>query len=186
MCFPIKKVLGAAPFLVLLTVSLGSYIYFGSAEFLSCVLMPTRCIDPEDIPGVMAFVPDIAVYCSSTAYEWETIRLRIRVRRHKDNPLQFRVEAPDQIGVQGAKEREVREAENWFLLPKEQGEFVVVVRGLGQARNFSYEHKLSVRRFDHLPRRWFVLLTTVAGVVGFIGAVKALSPGSKTKPTVRR
>lgn len=180
MSLPIKKVIGASPFLFLLAVSLGSYIYFSSAEFLLCVLIPTRC---TDIPGIAANASNISVHCSASAYEMETIQLRIKVR-DKTKSLKFRVEAPPQIDVQGDKEREVRGAENWFLVPKEQGEFVIVVRGLGEARDLNYEHKLSVRRFDHLRRRWFVLLTIVTGVVGFIGAVRALSPGRKTAATL--
>jgi hypothetical protein len=111
--------------------------------------------------------------CPSNAYELETIRL-VLITQRNSKLLKFVVEAPDEIEVQGSKEREVRDTATWFLVPKEQGEFVVVVRGLGLASSFRDEHSVSVHRIDHLSRRWFNLLVALGGTIGVLGCIKAL------------
>ena len=122
-----------------------------------------------------------------TAYELETVRLTITVHR-KDGvakPLRFSIESPAEVEVQGTKERQVEDSESWFLLPKEQGEYVVVVRGLAEARPFAFEQHLSVRRLDGFTRRQFVVGTVVGTIVGIIGTVIAWFKGGTKKPNAR-
>lgn len=42
-------------------------------------------------------------------------------------PRTFSVDAPEQVQVMGEKKRQILDDESWFLTPKEQGEFFVVV-----------------------------------------------------------
>jgi hypothetical protein len=177
-----KKAVRVSPFLVLLALSLGSVFYFSSAELLRNVLSPTWFF--KDLPGSAAYRPEISVICPPITYELETVRLTIIVR-HKDGaakPLRFSVESPAEVEVQGTKERLVRNSESWFLLPKEQGEYVIVVRGLADARSFTFEQHLSVRKFDGFTRRQFVFWTAVGSIVGFIGTVIAWLTGRSKKP----
>jgi hypothetical protein len=106
----------------------------------------------------------------------ETLKLTISSLEAR----KFRIEVPDQIEVQGEKERKVVRSEDWFILPKEQGEYVLVVRELNPARPFVSEKHLSVYRIDHIPRRWFVVLTAIGAVAGFVGTVNALRRKQKT------
>jgi hypothetical protein len=174
------KVLRASPFFVLLAVSVGSIFYFSSAEFLKSI--PRWLL--KHIPIYAAYRIESGVSCSSRAYELEAVRLTVHVN-YPDGvmrPVRFRIEAPSQIEVQGDTELEIIESGSWFLLPKEQGEYVVVVRGLGEARSFEYDQHISVYRIDHLSRRWFVILTTVGSVIAFIGLCKALVSRKQASP----
>lgn len=167
----LQRAVRVSPFLVLLAISIGSVFYFSSAEFLRTLLFPSWL--SKDLPGIAAYRPEISVICPPTAYELETVRLTITVR-HRDGitrPLRFSIESPAEIEVQGAKERIVRDSESWFLLPKEQGEYVVVVRGLAEARSFTFEQHLSVRKLDGLTRRQFVFGAAVGGTISIVGII---------------
>lgn len=86
--------------------------------------------------------------------------------------------------MQGSKERQVSDSESWFLLPKEQGEYVVVVHGLAEARSFSFEQHLSVRRLDDLTRNQFnilMALVSLSSLFGIIGTVRGWFTGSSKK-----
>ena len=98
------------------------------------------------------------------------------------NSLRFSIETPAEVEVQGTKERQVRDSESWFLLPKEQGEYIVVVRGLAEARSFASEQHLSVRRLDGLTRRQFFFCTALGSVLGIVGAVIAWFKVPSKKP----
>jgi hypothetical protein len=114
-----EKIAWASPFLVLLALSIGSIFYFSSAEFLRSLLFPTWF--SRDLPGMAAYRPMISVDCPPTAYELETVRLTITVRHNNGyaKPLRFSIESPAEVEVQGTKERQVRDSESWFLLPKQ-------------------------------------------------------------------
>jgi len=175
-----KKAARVSPFLVILALSIGSIFHFSSAEFVRDALRF------KDLPGTFAYRPQISVICPPTAYELETVRLTIIVR-HSDGvgkPLRFSIETPAEVEVQGSKERQVSDSESWFLLPKEQGEYVVVVHGLAEARSFSFEQHLSVRRLDDLTRNQFnilMALVSLSGLVGIIGTVRGWFIGSSKK-----
>jgi hypothetical protein len=139
--------------------SVGSVFYFSSAEFLRNVLFRNWLF--KDLPSSAAYRPEINVICPPTAYELETVQLTVMVRRNDGvaKPWRFSIESPAGVEEQGTKERQVQNSESWFLLPKEQGEYVIVVRGLGDVRPFTFEQHLSVRKFDGFTRRQFVFWT---------------------------
>ena len=170
-----KKVVLASPFIVLFVLSIASIFYFSSAQLLRRVLFPSL----KDLPGMAAYRPEISVICPSIAYELEAIHLTIAVRRRDGaaKPLRFTIESPAEVEVQGATEREVRDSVDWILIPREQGEYVVVIRGLAQARSFSTERHLSVRKFDGLTRRQFEICVAVASIVTFIAALTTILTG---------
>jgi hypothetical protein len=175
-----KKAVRVSPFFVLVALSVGGFFHFSSAEFFR------NALRFKDLPGTYAYRPQISVICPPTAYEFETVQLTVVVR-HSDGvgkPLRFSIEAPAEIEVQGSKERQVSDSESWFLLPKEQGEYVVVVHSIAEARLFSYEHHLSVRRLDGLTRNQFNILMafmSLSGLVGIIGTVRGWFAGSSKK-----
>lgn len=175
-----QRVVLASPFIVLFALSIASIFYFSSAELLRSVLFPPL----KELPGMAAYRPEISINCPSIAYEFEAIHLTITVHRRDGSakPVRFSIESPTEVEVQGAKEREVRDSGDWILVPKEQGEYVVVVRGLAETRYFNSEQHLSVRRFDGLTRPQFEICMAVAGIVGFIGTLATILMGLSKIP----
>lgn len=131
-----------------------------------------------------AYIPPIEVYCPSSSYELGTIRLSVWRNGLPKNakPVLLVVETSEQIEVQGDRQRQVRANENWFLIPKEQGEYEIVVRGTEGATVHKYSLPLRVYRVDHIPRRWFVFCEIAGGVIGALGAIKALASRAKASP----
>lgn len=137
----------------------------------------------EKIVGIApAGLPLVQVICPKRAYEYETVHLTVLVTGlpKGSKSLTCTVETSENIEVQGSLQRQVVGKEDWFLIPKEQGEYIVVVRGLATAKGLPFEQPLSVFKIDHIPRRWYVVLLAIASVIGFIGTLKRLWSKGKT------
>jgi hypothetical protein len=174
MPFPSRRNIGlAAPFLALLGVSLGLFFHYTSGRFL-LPLNDKRVVQFRRDAN-LGFKPvHISSACPSIAYEFETVQLVVTTGTNR--PLILNIEAPDEIEVQGRKEREVEATETWFLLPKEQGEYTVVLRSLEIGAEYRNEHHISVRRFWFVTRRWFYLLVGIGALIGTLGAAAKLWP----------
>lgn len=177
-----RNITAAFFFLALLIACIVADFHYSSAETIRRLLTAPLGGSPF---GSMSFrLPGST--CPRTAYEYETIRLVLTVPATSTVPAKFIVETPKEIEVQGSKERVVQGSETWFLVPTQQGEYTVVVRGLGEV-SFRDEHGISVRRFDNLTRRSFNFVLAVGAFVGFIGTVVSLIRGGKEKqPTSPR
>ncbi len=122
------------------------------------------------VPGVK-----IIASCPWRAYEFETIILKVAVHRSAGamrGPIPIEIETSDQVAVQGAKKREVAVSENWFLLPKEQGDYVVEVRSSKPLDAWQFHEGLPLRvyKFDHIRGRSYVAGTALSAILGAVGA----------------
>lgn len=172
-----QKVLRISPFLVLLFAGLVGLWNLSVVQYRREVLKLGAAY--RVVPGGL---PLVQVICPKRAYEYETVHLTVSVTGlpKGSKSLTCTVETSENIEVQGSRQREVVGKEDWFLIPKEQGEYVIVVRGRAAAKGLPFEQPLSVFKIDHIPRRWYVFLIAMASVLGLIGTLKKLCPKGKT------
>ncbi len=179
------RILRASLSFAISAICMGSLWYFspGMLSEVLNALQPVRIQRSriEPIPPR----PRIEVYCPTRAYESETIRLTLWVtgRRRDARPFTFVVETSEKIEVQGDKRRRVQGTEDWFLIPREQGEYEVVVRGSEGAEGLKHEQPLSVYKLDHIPRRWFIGLATFGTILGAIGTLVTIFRKRGEKPS---
>lgn len=175
-----RKFLRISPFVILLFAgSLGLY-NLGAVQYGKEIL---KLGSTGRLVYVPKGLPLVQVICPKRAYESETVRLTVWVTGLPKGAksLTCTVETREKIEVQGSRQREVINKEDWFLVPKEQGEYVVVVRGLAAAKGLPFVQPLSVYKIDHIPRRWYVVMVGMGSVLGLIGTLRTLSRRSKGK-----
>jgi hypothetical protein len=172
-----QKILRISPFLILLVAGLVGLWNLSFVQYEREILKLGAAY--RFAPGGL---PLVQVICPKRAYEFETVHLTVFVTGlpKGSKSLTCTVETSENIEVQGSRQREVVGKEDWFLIPKEQGEYVVVVRGLAAAKGLPFEQLLSVFKIDHIPRRWYVFLVAMAGLLGVIGTLKKLWSKGKT------
>jgi hypothetical protein len=164
---------------LLIALSLWAYVNFTSAPALR---MLPWLIDNFTPFAAIAETEKVMVDCPSEAYELETFAVEVIIPPPPGNtaptPHRFRVEVPEQIQVQGDKDRQIRGRGSWYLTPKEQGEFVVVISG---EKGFEFHKRIGVHRIDHLSRREFTALVAFGAILGVVGTFKKIFSKSDRK-----
>ncbi len=178
-----RKFLRVSPFLVLLFAGLFALWNLSAVQYAREV---AKLSSTNRLVYVPKGLPLVQVICPKRAYESETVRLTVWLTGLPKGvkSLTCTIETSEKIEVQASRQRDVVSKEDWFLVPKEQGEYVVVVRGLAAAKGLPFEQPLSVYKVDHIPRRWYVILVAIGGVSGLIGTLIGLfrRPKEKTRP----
>lgn len=175
-----RQWLQAAPFAVLFALAIATALVITPGLFRTDLFSAfwANLPDMKDAIGVVAYRPQrTTVDCPDSSYEHETIHLlvlRWNLPR-KAKPALFTIETSDDVEVQGKRQQLVMTNAEWILVPKEQGEYEVVVRGPDGPTMRTFDLRLRVYRLDHIPRREFVAFEVLGGVIGAIGVVVSMA-----------
>jgi hypothetical protein len=175
--YPLLRTL---PYLVLFVASHGFLLYFMPSSLSSLYSGSPVFYDRFPTQGEKM---EVEVTCPTRAYEYETIEITLVVKEFGIGtpPPDFTVETSNEIEIEGNKERLIQFSKNWFLVPKEHGEYVIAVKGNGSARGYERDIPLTVFKIFGLSRRWFEGLLWAGSIAGLIGMIRGLLTPRKNK-----